>query len=111
MEAVVSTQFLAAVAHRTLHAHSFTRSSAQATVVLTDLLSKYLLLLAATCSNYANHSGRTVFTARDALAALEELGVTLEELHGFASGEGKELARYATKTARRMDELAELRGQ
>lgn len=97
---------------KTLHAHSFTRSSTQASLVLTDLLSRYLSLLTSTCAQYAQHAGRTNLTARDALFALDEMGVNVDELSDYASVEGMELGRYAQqRTARRVEELNELKGQ
>lgn len=97
---------------KTLHAHSFTRSSTQASLVLTDLLSRYLSLLTSTCAQYAQHAGRTNLTARDALLALDEMGVNVDELGDYASVEGVELGRYAQqRTVRRVEELNELKGQ
>jgi histone H3/H4 len=95
--------------HRTLHAHSFSRSSSQASVVLTDLLSRYLSLLSSTCAKYAQHGGRTNMTARDAFCALDELGVSMAELGEYCGSEGAELGRYAVNTARRMEELKDFR--
>lgn len=97
--------------HRTLHAHSFARSSSQASIVLTDLLSRYLALLSSTCAKYAQHAGRTRMTARDALGALDELGVSLEELSEYCSTEGKDLGRYAIYSARRVEDLNEFKCQ
>jgi Wiskott-Aldrich syndrome protein len=97
--------------HRTLHAHSFSRSSSQASLVLTDLLSRYLSLLSLTCAKYAQHAGRTGLTARDAFCALDELGVSMEELDEYCTSEGIELGRYAVHSARRVEDLNELKGQ
>ena len=63
---------------KTLHAHNFTRSSTQASLALTDLLSQYLVLLATTCSQYAQHAGRLNLSVRDAMSALDELGVSMD---------------------------------
>ncbi|KAJ3512170.1 hypothetical protein NLJ89_g3678 [Agrocybe chaxingu] len=104
-------KLLESATQRTLHAHAFSRSSSQASLVLTDLLSRYLSLLTATCAKYARHSGRTNLTVRDALASLEELGVTLEELDDYCSTEGKELNRYALYSARRVEDLQEFKSQ
>ncbi|KAF5352897.1 hypothetical protein D9758_007876 [Tetrapyrgos nigripes] len=104
-------KLLESAIHRTLHAHSFSRSSSQASLVLTDLLHTYLTLLSSTCAKYAQHAGRTRLNARDALSALEELGVTLDELHEYGSTEGMEFRRYAYHTQRRADDLKEFKAQ
>lgn len=96
--------------HRTLHAHSFSRSSSQASGVLTDLLSRYLLILSSTCAKYAEHAGRTDLAAQDAFGALDELGVSMGELEEYCSSEGAELGRYAVNTARRVEELKDFKG-
>ncbi|CAA7261949.1 unnamed protein product [Cyclocybe aegerita] len=104
-------KLLESATQRTLHAHAFSRSSSQASLVLTDLLSRYLSLLTATCAKYAQHAGRSSLTVRDALASLEELGVTLEELDDYCATEGKELNRYALYSARRVEDLQEFKSQ
>ena len=73
----------------TLHANNFSRASTQATQVLTDLLSRYLSLLSATCAKYAEHAGRLRLNAKDAAAALGELGVSVEELSEYCALEGR----------------------
>ena len=100
---------LESAVHRTLHAHAFSRSSSQASLVLTDLLSRYLTLLASTCAKYAQHAGRTDLTPQDAFSALNEMGVNMEEIDEYRSTEAVELARYAPNTARRMEELRDFR--
>ena len=97
--------------YRTLHAHNFSRSSSQAAFVLSDLLAKYLFLLTSSCTKYAQHSGRMNLTIQDALSALEEMGVGLEELSDYCRTEGKELGRYTIQTMRRMEDLKDIRGQ
>jgi Wiskott-Aldrich syndrome protein len=106
-----SYKLLESATHRTLHAHSFSRASSQASHVLTDLLSRYLTLLSSTCAKYAHHAGRTGLTARDAIGALDELGVGLEELSEYCSSEGRELGRYAIHSARRVEDMNEFKGQ
>ena len=96
---------------KTLHAHSFTRSSTQASLALTDLLSQYLVLLATTCSQYAQHAGRLNITVRDAMSALDELGVSMDELHEYCGTEGDELERYSGHSAKRQEDLIEFKGQ
>lgn len=94
---------------KTLHAHSFTRSSTQASLALTDLLSQYLVLLATTCSQYAQHAGRLNITVRDAMSALDELGVSMDELHEYCGTEGDELARYSAHCGKRQEDLSEFK--
>lgn len=104
-------KLLESATHRTLHASNFSRSSSQASLVLTDLLSRYLALLSSTCAKYAQHAGRTKLTPMDALSALDELGVSLDELKEYGSTEGIELNRYAVKSLRRVEDLNEFRAQ
>lgn len=106
-----SYKLLESATHRTLHAHSFSRASSQASHVLTDLLSRYLALLSSTCAKYAQHAGRTGLTARDGIGVLDELGLGLEELSEYCSSEGRELGRYAIHSARRVEDMNEFRGQ
>ncbi|KAF9477471.1 hypothetical protein BDN70DRAFT_881178 [Pholiota conissans] len=106
-----SNKLLESATQRTLHAHAFSRSSSQASAVLTDLLSRYLTLLTSTCAKYAQHAGRTGLTVRDAIGALDELGVSLDELSEYCSTEGKELNRYALYSARRVEDLHEFKSQ
>ncbi|KAI0255488.1 hypothetical protein BJV78DRAFT_1119496 [Lactifluus subvellereus] len=94
---------------KTLHAQSFTRSSSQASLVLSDLLSRYITLLATTCSKYAQHAGRLNMTVRDAMYALDELGVSMDELHEYCGTEGDELARYSGHSAKRQEDLCEFK--
>ena len=103
-------KLLESVTHKTLHAHAFSRASSQATYVLTDLLARYLALLTSTCAKYSEHAGRRELTVYDVMEALKELGTDEEDLREFVSGEGREMARYAGGTARRVEELAEFRG-
>lgn len=104
-------RLLEATTHKTLHSQGFSRSSSQASLVLTDLLSRYLTLLTATCSKYAEHAGRTGLTTRDALSALDELGVSVEELGEYCVSEGHELRRYNVHTAHTVAELQKFKGQ
>jgi len=104
-----SHKLLESATQRTLHAHSFSRSSSHASSVLTDLLSRYLALLTSTCAKYAQHAGRTGLTVRDAIGALDELGVSVEALNEYCATEGKELNRYALYSARRVEDLHEFK--
>lgn len=102
---------LESITFETLHAHNFTRSSSQATLVLTDLLSRYLTLLSAGCAKYAEHAGRLKLTVRDAVSALDELGVGVDELNEYCASEARDISRYAVHTARRIEDLNEFKGQ
>ncbi|KAI0688510.1 hypothetical protein BC835DRAFT_1419102 [Cytidiella melzeri] len=102
---VGAKRLLETVTIETLHAHQFSRASSQATLVLTDLLSRYLTLLSTTCAKYAEHAGRLRLNARDAEHALRELGVDVAELSQYCATEGREMSRYAVHTARRVEDL------
>lgn len=104
-------KLLDSVTIETLHAHNFSRSSTQAANVLTDLLSRYLTLLSATCSRYAHHAGRLRLTARDAINALDELGLGVDELSEYCASEARDLARYSSHTTRRAEDLRDFKGQ
>jgi histone H3/H4 len=106
-----SYKLLESATHRTLHAHSFSRASSQASHILTDLLSRYLTLLSSTCAKYAHHTGRTGLSAKDAIGALNELGLSLEELSDYCSSEGRELGRYALHSTRRAEDMNEFKSQ
>ncbi|KAH7107191.1 hypothetical protein BKA62DRAFT_747475 [Auriculariales sp. MPI-PUGE-AT-0066] len=110
MENVVIQQIVLSSVHRTLHAQHFARASSQASMVLADLVSRYLVLLTSTCAQYAEHAGRTGITTFDAFAALEEIGVPVHELAQYGATEGNEFSRaFTTKTQRRAEELLELK--
>lgn len=47
--------------------------------------------------------------ARDALEALEDLGVSVQDLNEYCATEGKELNRYALYSARRVEDLLEFK--
>jgi len=108
---VGAKKLLESVTYETLHAHNFSRSSSQASQVLTDLLSRYLTLLTTSCAKYAEHAGRLSLSIRDAVSALDELGVGVDELNEYCATEGKDLSRYAVHTAKRVEDLTEFKGQ
>ncbi|KAL0952315.1 hypothetical protein HGRIS_006600 [Hohenbuehelia grisea] len=91
-------KILESATYRALHAQGFSRSSSQASLVLTDLLSRYLSLLSSTCAKYAQHAGRTTLSPRDALNALDELGVSSDELKEYCASEGLEMGRYSIRS-------------
>ncbi|KAI0651254.1 hypothetical protein C8Q79DRAFT_1059599 [Trametes meyenii] len=96
---------------KTLHAHNFSRSSTQANQVLTDLLSRYLALFASTCAKYAEHAGRLRLTINDAVHAMDELGTSVEELSEYCATEGRDMARYAVHSTKRVEDLNEFKAQ
>ncbi|KAF4588952.1 hypothetical protein EYR40_010508 [Pleurotus pulmonarius] len=94
-------KILESATFRTLHAQNFSRASTQASCVLTDLLERYLTLLSATAGRFAEHAGRgRNIGVRDAVGALDELGVGVEELRDWWVSEGGEMSgRYGIKGA------------
>ena len=92
-------QHLVSIVVRILHAHHFTRCSAVASAVLTDVVERYLELLALTAAQHAHHSGRSIPNILDAVAALTELGVTAEDLLQYGLGpEASDVAKYHLMT-------------
>ncbi|KAI9061247.1 hypothetical protein FKP32DRAFT_1631421 [Trametes sanguinea] len=104
-------KILESVTIKTLHAHNFSRSSTQANQVLTELLSRYLVLFASTCAKYAEHAGRLRLSVHDAVHAMDELGTSVEELSEYCTTEAKEMARYAVHSSKRLEDLNELKAQ
>lgn len=45
------------------------------------------------------------------MCALDELGVSMDELHEYCGTEGDELARYSGQCAKRQEDLSEFKGQ
>ncbi|GJJ13966.1 hypothetical protein Clacol_008223 [Clathrus columnatus] len=106
---IIETQVLHTTTTRALHAHNFSKTSTRATYILTNILSRYLILLSETCARHAQHAGRTGITVREAVSALEEIGVDIDELREYAEGEVEDLLRYTAQTAKRAEELAEIK--
>ncbi|KAI8972618.1 hypothetical protein BD414DRAFT_500107 [Trametes punicea] len=104
-------KILETVTIKTLHAHNFSRSSTQANQVLTELLSRYLVLFASTCAKYAEHAGRLRLSVHDAVHAMDELGTSVEELSEYCTTEAKEMARYALHSAKRLEDLHDFKAQ
>ena len=98
------------VVMKILHAHSFSRTSAQAMSVLSNLLTRYFILLASACGQFSELAGRSRLSVHDLVACLDELGTNLDELGEYCSTEGVELSRYASSSAKRLDDLADFRG-
>ncbi|KAJ7046677.1 hypothetical protein C8F04DRAFT_1061335 [Mycena alexandri] len=103
-----SYKLLESATQRSVHAAGFSRASASTTALLTDLLARYLALLASSAARYAQHANRTVVTPADTLSALHDLGFDLTDLKDYIA-EGRELGRYAVYSGRRVEELAEMR--
>ena len=99
-----------AVVMKILHAHGFGRTSAQAMSVLSNLLSRYLVLLASACGHFSELAGRTTLSVHDLVACIQEFGINLDELGEYCTTEGVELSRYASSSAKRLDDLADFRG-
>ncbi|KAJ7774720.1 hypothetical protein B0H16DRAFT_1508051 [Mycena metata] len=89
-----SYKLLESATQRSVHAAGFSRASASTTTLLTDLLARYLTLLASSAARYAQHANRTVVTPADTLSALHDLGFDLTDLKDYIA-EGRELGRYA----------------
>lgn len=98
------------VVMKILHAHSFARTSAQAMSVLSNLLTRYLVLLASACGQFSELAGRSRLSVHDLGACIEELGTNLDELSEYCNTEGIELSRYGSSSAKRLDDLADSRG-
>ncbi|KZO97622.1 hypothetical protein CALVIDRAFT_562962 [Calocera viscosa TUFC12733] len=73
----------------TLAAEGFSKSSANALQTATDLLQRYMKLLARSCAQQAENAGRPGITWFDVVAALEDTGIDLRELMDWASVEGR----------------------
>lgn len=108
---VGAKKILETVTVETLHAHHFSRASTQATLVLTDLLARYLTVLSSTCAQYAEHAGRLRITPQDAFNALDELGLGVDELREYCATEAREMSRYAVHTRGRAEDLNDFKGQ
>ncbi|KAI6118105.1 hypothetical protein F5141DRAFT_1096166 [Pisolithus sp. B1] len=106
---VAASAVVDSVVIKILHAHSFARTSSQALSVLSNILARYLVLVASACGQYAELAGRSRLSASDVVACLNELGTDVDELSGYCSNEGIDLSRYAASSAKRLDDLAELK--
>ncbi|KIM56255.1 hypothetical protein SCLCIDRAFT_1220512 [Scleroderma citrinum Foug A] len=110
MASATSSALVDSVVIKILHAHSFARTSSQALSVLSNILARYLALVASACGQYAELAGRSQLSACDIIACLDELGTNIDELNDYCSIEGVDLSRYAASSARRLDDLAEFKG-
>lgn len=104
-----SEQFVGAqlrrLTSRIVHAHQFNKASSNAVDIIVDLLSRYLELLAGTCAQYAQHTGRTGANALDAVVALQELGLDVDELKDWCERDGLELAKYTGGSGRAVEQF------
>lgn len=95
---------------KTLHAQGFSRTSTQTNAVLTDVLSRYLQIVAATAAKYADHAGRRRVMVKDAVEAFDELGTSVDELKDYCATEGKDMTRYAEHGLKRVEDLNDFKG-
>ncbi len=74
-----------------LSSAGFSRSSANAVDLLSEVMQRYIQLLGSTCAQHANHAGRTIVTPQDLRASLEHIlgGEPVEELLEWAEEEGR----------------------
>ncbi|SJX66169.1 uncharacterized protein SRS1_13604 [Sporisorium reilianum f. sp. reilianum] len=74
-----------------LSSAGFSRSSAGAADLLTEVMQRYIQLIGSTCVEHANHAGRTVVSPQDLRASLEHIlgGDPVEELLEWAEEEGR----------------------
>lgn len=63
----------------------FHASHSTASIALADVLGRYIQLIASTAGDYAATTGRTTVGLMDAVEALDELGVRLDDLDDFAA--------------------------
>ncbi|KAF8305831.1 hypothetical protein DL93DRAFT_2089228 [Clavulina sp. PMI_390] len=77
-----------------VRAHDFAKTSQTAVHVLTDLLARFCDLLIGTTSEHAHLAGRTSANVLDALAALEELGMDVQDLMDWRRVDGPTIAEY-----------------
>lgn len=63
----------------------FHSSHSNASTALADVLGRYISLLASKSGDYAAASGRTSFGVLDAIEALDELGLGMDDLDEFAT--------------------------
>ncbi|RPD60727.1 hypothetical protein L227DRAFT_547024 [Lentinus tigrinus ALCF2SS1-6] len=104
-------KILESVTLKVLHAHGFSKASTQANLVFADLLSRYLSIAAATVGQYAEHAGRRRIVPQDAVNAFGDMGTSVEELQDYCEVNGRDMARYAVHSSKRLEELNEFRAQ
>lgn len=74
-----------------LSSAGFSRSSASAADLLSEVMQRYIQLIGSTCVQHASHAGRTIVSPQDLRASLEHIlgGEPIEELLEWAEDEGK----------------------
>ncbi|KAF9513503.1 hypothetical protein BS47DRAFT_1344152 [Hydnum rufescens UP504] len=83
-----------------VHANNFTKASSKALDIVVHLLGHYLELLAAKCALFAQHTGRDGVNIHDALMALEESGMDVEDIMGWCGRDGVELSKFGPGSLR-----------
>ncbi|GAB1525364.1 hypothetical protein RhiTH_008524 [Rhizoctonia solani] len=78
---------------RVLHSHNFSSSSSLASHTLTALYAEYLDLLARSFAAHSHHGGRTNPSWPDAVNALSEVGVDVDELSTWLGTEAGEVGK------------------
>ena len=82
---------LRGLVRQVVHAHNFNKASSKAVDIVVDLLGHYLELLTATCASFAQHAGRDAANVHDAVMALEELGMDMQDIMEWCERDGVEL--------------------
>ena len=83
-----------------IHAHNFSKASSKAVDIVVDLLGHYLELLTATCASFAQHAGRDAANVHDAVVALGELGIDIQDIMEWCERDGVELSKFGTGSLR-----------
>ncbi|KAJ3195412.1 hypothetical protein HDU67_004377 [Dinochytrium kinnereticum] len=79
----VSSELIRVATMQLVYTAGFDRTNQSATVVLSDMMSKYLERLAGQCSRVAAHQQRTAVHFDDLIRALSYFGVDLESLKEY----------------------------
>ncbi|SPO32311.1 uncharacterized protein UTRI_02868 [Ustilago trichophora] len=89
--AAYSASHMSVAALALLSSAGFSRSSAGAADLLSEVMQRYIQLIGSTCVQHANHAGRTLVAPQDLRASLEHIlgGDPIEELLEWAEEEGK----------------------
>lgn len=87
--AAYSASYMSLAVLSLLSSAGFSRSSAGAADLLSEVMQRYIQLLGSTCVHHANHAGRTVVSPQDLRASLEHImgGEPIEELLDWAESE------------------------
>lgn len=85
-----------------LSSAGFSRSSASAADLLSELMQRYIQLIGSTCVQHASHAGRNIVAPQDLRVALEHVlgGDPIDELLEWAENEGKlDVSEHYTHSA------------